>query len=121
MLRRILLLTMALCTATSYSPVAAEGTSGPVLKWTSKNEKGLYGYVVYRSDSASGPFLRINSRIVAKKLEPEGNDKSSPLMSYEYVDESAERGKTYYYYIDAVADSGRKQKLTDVVRKKVPQ
>jgi hypothetical protein len=98
---------------TGSLPVHADDAVKPSLRWTSKQEKGLYGYIIYRSENHSGPFLRINRRIVPRQADSEGKD----LSQYQYVDESADAGKVYFYYIDAIATTGRKQRLTPVVRK----
>ena len=93
--------------------------SHPVLSWTSSNEKGVYGYIIYRAADADGPFLRVNSRIVAvgstsgENAEAPGAQKSS----YRYVDTTARPDQVHYYYIDAIAESGLQMRLTGTVRK----
>ena len=88
----------------------------PVLHWTSKDEKGVYGYIIYRSASADGPFLRVNKRIVpAVRPKPSVSGEAAKLPAdsrYEYEDSSANPAKTYYYSIDAVSRTGLSKQLT---------
>lgn len=112
-----LLVSLALISASAFA--SAGEPAGHVLKWSSVKEDGLYGYSVYRSENSAGPFLRINARIIPRKTPgttPDG-DPAEHASHYEFVDSGAEPGKSYYYYIEAVADSGRKQRLTGIVRK----
>lgn len=89
----------------------------PVLNWTSQDEDGVYGYIIYRASSEAGPFRRINPRIVARAKDGGSNEAAAASSRYRYVDTSAKAGQVYYYYIDVIAESGRKQRLTGVVRK----
>jgi hypothetical protein len=60
------------------------------LAWTPNEEPDLAGYLVYRSMSADGPFLRINL---------------DPLPETAYVDTGLKPGRRYWYEVRAVDDS----------------
>jgi hypothetical protein len=77
---------------------------GPLLKWSVAHGEGAYGFVVYRSNSESGPFWRINKVIIRPEDDVETN---------EWRDDTAEPGKTYWYYIAVVQNDGHKRKLSD--------
>lgn len=79
---------------------------GPLLKWTVANERGIYGYLIYRSESETGGSIRANREIVraaGKEDEP---------STYQYRDNTAVSGKVYWYYISILYNDGHKQQLT---------
>ncbi|MEK6851425.1 MAG: PKD domain-containing protein, partial [Candidatus Thermoplasmatota archaeon] len=60
------------------------------LAWTANGEPDLAGYLVYRSTSADGPFIRVNL---------------DPFPEATYVDAGLEPGRRYWYEVRAVDDS----------------
>jgi hypothetical protein len=94
----------------SQSP---SGSQGVTLQWKARNESGIHGYLIYRSDKPSGPFVRVNRKIVRAA----GGD--GVIRSYSFVDEGVEPQRTYYYYLDAVDRSGLKKRFTDVKARQV--
>ena len=85
-----------------------------VLRWEARNESGSYGYLVYRSQSREGPFLRINREIVHVVDEADNGS-----QHYTYTDEDVESGRTYYYYLDLVGQNGKKSRFSGVIAKTV--
>ena len=69
---------------------ATATTSGVVVSWTANTEADLAGYHMYRSASASGPFIRLNAVL---------------LTSPSYEDTLAPNG-TSFYAVTAVDASG---------------
>jgi hypothetical protein len=90
---------------------AAEETDppgkGPLLKWTVANEELIHGYQIFRGPDEAGPFLLVNKEMLPRKSTP-----ANPNAVYKWRDNSAETGKTYWYYIGMVYNDGRKQELT---------
>jgi hypothetical protein len=84
------------------------------LVWQVRKTKGIYGYLVYRSDQRQGPFLRINPVTVRTQVGADGEE-----AKFEFVDRDVVAGKTYYYFIDAVGTNARKQRLSGVMQKTV--
>ncbi|HET9767701.1 MAG TPA: hypothetical protein VFS60_12680, partial [Thermoanaerobaculia bacterium] len=83
------------------------------LQWQAADEREAYGYLVYRSDSRAGPYVRINPQLLwVDRIGPEPH-------RYRYVDEDVEVGKTYYYYVDYVTKSGRKQRFSPMLSKTI--
>jgi hypothetical protein len=80
---------------------------GPLLRWSVANQNPIYGYIIYRADSEGGPFLRVNKDVV--RAISEGADSSG---SYQWRDNSAESGKTYWYRIGILNRNGSRQDLT---------
>ncbi len=87
-------------------PIVPEG-KGPLLKWSVAYEAGVYGYIIYRSDKENGRFVRINKSIV--KTAGSG---SSAAVDYQWRDNSAESGKTYWYRVGLVYNDGHKSEFT---------
>ncbi|MEM7482158.1 MAG: DUF1573 domain-containing protein [Acidobacteriota bacterium] len=85
-----------------------------VLAWAVRKQDHIFGYLVYRSDQADGPFLRAGEGMVVAPQGP-GN-----IGRYRFVDDDVEPGKTYYYFIELVTRSGLKERLTEVLSKTVP-
>lgn len=97
-------LTKALRTATALQEQAAPPGKGPLLKWSVANQELIYGYIIYRSDSESGPLHRVNDETILT----DGRESSS----YQWRDTSAVPGKTYWYTIGYVKRNGIKADLT---------
>ena len=83
--------------------------TGPLLRWSVAHQGLIYGYAIYRAESETGPFLRINDEII--RVVEEGADKSG---AYQWRDNSAKPGKTYWYQIGILNRNGSKQDLTGV-------
>lgn len=80
---------------------------GPLLKWQVGNEAGIYGYAIYRGDLPDGKFTRVNDAIV--KAE---NGGANTTANYQWRDNSAEKGREYWYYITIFNSNGKKTQLT---------
>lgn len=79
--------------ATPLELSALSRNDGILLDWLDNNESDLAGYNVYRSDSASGTFTKLNSSL---------------LTASTYLDTGAPRNKVSYYRVEAVDTSGNK-------------
>ena len=80
--------------------------TGPLLKWTVSNGLVIHGFQIFRSDKEEGPFVLLNQATVRSKAEDDG-----PVL-YQYRDNAAVSGKTYWYYIGTVYGDGHKKQLT---------
>lgn len=80
---------------------------GPLLKWSVANEEAVYGYVILRGDSESGPFERIS-----KDTIPAGTFEEGYANAYQWRDTSAVAGQTYWYSIGLINKDGTKDSLT---------
>jgi hypothetical protein len=90
----------------SSLPAVVPAGRGPLIKWAVANEKTVYGFVVHRGPSETGPFERINKRIVKVEHPDEKSE------AFQYRDNSAEPGSTYWYYVGIVFNDGMKRQLT---------
>jgi len=95
-----------------------DATSKPTitLKWSARNEKLVYGYLIYRAERRQGPFLRINTEII--HVEDPATEDS--ISSYEYTDTSVTTGSTYFYYLDTISTGGIKERFSGVIKKSAP-
>jgi len=93
--------------AVTEQPKEAAPGPGPLLKWQVENEIAMYGYAVYRSDKEDGQFARVNSTIIAA-----ANHGDNVKASYQWRDNTAVKGKEYWYRITIFYNDGRKVPLT---------
>jgi hypothetical protein len=79
------------------APTGAQafGANGGVqLQWIPASDTNLLGYNVYRSDSPSGPFVKLDT---------------SPIPSFNYLDTTAPSAAVSYYRITAVDSAGESE------------
>jgi len=73
---------------------------GIVLEWTTAAERGLLGWNVYRSESPSGPFVRLNGVAI-----PAYGDGTADT-GYVFADEGVRPGRRYYYQVEGITSLG---------------
>lgn len=93
-------------TAANAETAPPPGT-GPLLRWSVANDGSVYGYIIYRADDEHGSFLRVNKNLIRTSGEP-----SKQGVQYQWRDDSAVSGKTYWYQIGTVKNNGDKQLLS---------
>jgi hypothetical protein len=107
---------MPLPSAAAAPATASPPASSPTrvtLQWKARNESGVYGYLVYRGDRPSGPFLRVSPAII-RAVGGEGE-----IYSYSFIDDAVQPERIYYYYLDAVDSGGLKKRFTEVKARQV--
>lgn len=96
--------------ATTHARPEDPPGNGPVLRWQVANEGLLYGYHIYRADSADGPWRRINAETIpVQSVE-------NAAGQYAWRDQTGEVGKTYWYYVGTVDHRGERKRLTSPTR-----
>jgi len=85
-----LLLAITLFTSQYLLPSSIE------ISWETESEFDTVGFNVLRSDSATGPFTRINEITIPGSADPVAGG------SYQYADPDVEPGSTYYYRLEDV-------------------
>ena len=98
------------------APVAPPPGRGPLLKWSVVNDNGVHGYQVFRANAEAGPFVLLNPKTIPSKATD-----AQTVESYQWRDETAETGKTYWYYVGAVNKDGSKRKLSNPHKKTVTE
>lgn len=81
--------------------------NGPLLRWSVANDGSVHGYIIYRADAEDGPFLRVNKDLIASTDTP-----STAGVHYQWRDDSAVSGHTYWYEIGMVKSNGDKVPLS---------
>jgi hypothetical protein len=75
------------------------------LTWTASASRGVIGYNVYRGIAMSGPYRKLNAKLVA---------------ATSYVDITAQSGQTYYYVTTAVNGGETESARSDVAKATTP-
>ena len=83
------------------SPPGVE--NGILVAWETATETNNLGFKVYRAEAVDGERALLNPELIMSKLAP--GDMFG--ATYEYLDEGAQVGVTYYYWLEDVPlDSG---------------
>ena len=83
---------------------ATATSNGVLLSWRTESEVDNLGWNIYRSTRRDGEYYRINGRLIA------GAGNSAMPNNYQYLDKEAKEGVTYFYYLEDVDISGRKNR-----------
>jgi hypothetical protein len=94
------------------SKVPADKRVVNTARWTTASETNTFGYDVYRSDSENGKFARITKKPIL------GNGTTSETHKYEFVDDTIDPCKEYWYYVEEITTSGERVKFTSVFQAK---
>ena len=75
-------------------------TSVVIVEWTTESEVNTAGFNVYRSESAEGPYNKINHQLIPASPDP--------ILGghYVYTDTNVVAGQTYYYKLEDVELDG---------------
>lgn len=85
-------------TAVDLASFTAE-VAGPAIQldWQTASEVDHLGFNLYRAESAGGPYTRLNAALIPGQLP------GSPIGgTYNFLDTTALRGVTYYYWLEDV-------------------
>jgi hypothetical protein len=92
-----------ICLALTLSGFTASfDVSHVALQWSTISEIENLGWHVYRSEDESGPYQPVSAQLVP------GAGTSVQPQSYQFIDDSAEEGKIYYYYLEDVSLDGQR-------------
>ena len=87
---------------------AALTETGVTLTWTTESELNNAGFNVWRAETPTGTFKRVNPTLI------EGSGTTSERQKYVWQDTTAEPNVAYYYRLEDVSLSGVHQQLTTV-------
>ena len=76
------------------------------IEWATASELNNFGFDVWRGDREEGPFDRINENTIP------GAGSSDTTNRYEFIDDTIEAGKAYWYYVESISMSGRRVKFS---------
>lgn len=110
--KTVLVLTLALAgaaRAACVNPVQGKDGEKPNhrVHWSTRSEVLSQGFDVYRSERADGGFEKLNDKPIPSARI------SVKAKNYEYKDFAIDPCKTYYYYVEAISESGYHMKLTE--------
>lgn len=93
-------------------PRDGPASTGPrnTLRWQT-NGLNNYGYDVFRAESESGPFEKINSALL-----PGNGTRGASTQQFEYVDAKIDPHKTYWYYVESIDLMGKRAKFTPTLK-----
>ena len=91
------------------APAAPPPGHGPLVRWAVANEDLVHGYLIYRADAENGPFARMTTPAIAA-------DRTVGGSSYQWRDNDAVTGRTYWYYIVTLFNDGKKQRLSGAAK-----
>ncbi|MEM1179355.1 MAG: hypothetical protein AAGM22_13480 [Acidobacteriota bacterium] len=104
--------------ASPASPEAADDPAEPEedlsnkIRWTTASEVENFGFDVYRSESEDGPFDLLTEQPL------EGGGTVDEPRNYEFVDDTIDPTKAYYYYVESISMDGVRERFTPVVKAK---
>ena len=103
--------------ATQPDEVAEPEVWTNTLKWKTASEVDNFGYDVYRSEDPDGPFQRMTERPI------EGAGTTDEPSQYQFVDDTIDPTKTYYYYVESISMAGVRDRFTPISKTapKIPQ
>lgn len=82
------------------------------LRWTTASEVDNFGFDIYRGDAEEGPFERLTTDPL-----PGAGTVDTPTK-YEYVDDTIDPHRAYWYYVEAISIHGVREMFTPVFRAK---
>jgi len=79
---------------------AIAGNKKITVAWTTESEISNAGFNIYRAESPDGEYIKLNSALIAAQGSATG------VASYEFVDNSVQNRKTYYYKLEDIDLNG---------------
>jgi len=90
--------------------VAEDAALSNTVRWSTASESDNFGFDVYRSEHADGPFERIT-------VQPETGAGTTDLRQrYWFEDRGIKPGTVYFYYVESISLDGRRKRLTPVMK-----
>jgi len=110
--RRLLLglLPLLLAACAVVAPVAEDAVLSNTVRWSTASESDNFGFDVYRSEHADGPFERITVQPV------NGAGTTDLVQRYWFEDRGIKPGTVYFYYVESISLDGRRKRLTPVMK-----
>src|SRR5262245_50115754 len=110
LLASILLWPLIAGAAADEKPAEEAAKLSNTLRWTTASEIDNFGFDVYRGDQEAGPFARLTQSPIP------GAGTSDVPTNYQYVDDTIEPDREYFYYVESISMDGRREHFTPVVR-----
>jgi hypothetical protein len=95
--------------AAAVQPPSSVDAPHNTLTWKT-NDVSNFGYDIYRAESDTGPFARINAAPVPGTLKP------GRVQTFQYEDRSVDPRKDYWYYVECITLQGERLKFTPTLK-----
>ncbi len=86
--------------------VALADVNRVILMWWVESEVNNIGFTIYRSKQKDGPYTKIGW------IKSKGSTAS--LRSYRFIDETAEKGKLYFYLLEQINLTGKSERFSPI-------
>lgn len=80
------------------------------IKWSTSREINNMGFNVMRGDTETGPFFKINDEPI------KGAGTSDEIHHYDYIDNTIDPTRTYYYFVENITVDGREKRFTPILK-----
>jgi len=80
------------------------------VRWATASESDNFGYHVYRGDSEDGPFEQLTEDPIP------GAGNTDETHSYEFVDDTIDPHRAYFYYVETVSMAGVQTRFTPIIQ-----
>jgi hypothetical protein len=94
----------------SQSKLPADQRVANTARWSTASEQDTFGYDVYRGDSENGKFIKLSKQPIL------GNGTTDETHKYQFVDDSIDPCKDYWYYVEEITTHGTRDKFTPVFK-----
>ena len=84
------------------------------LKWQTASESKIFGFFIYRGIAEEGPFDLLNPKPVA------ATGTTDDQQQYQFVDNDAEPGRKYFYYLETLDYNNRRKQYSPVFPYQTP-
>jgi hypothetical protein len=118
--RTVVLLSLAALSGPTLSaqeaatPVTAAPSPEPAhsntLRWTTKGGTTNYAYEVFRSESETGPFTKVNRDFISGHLAYRGQQ----VQRFSWTDTDIDPARDYWYYVESINLMQERTRLTPV-------
>lgn len=86
----------------------AEGDGVVIMRWRTGSEIEVSGYNVMRAETPDSAFAAVNVNLIP------ATGSLGQSATYEYRDRGLQEGRTYYYYLEEVLETGQRRALSQV-------
>ncbi|MBM3235709.1 hypothetical protein FJZ31_05375 [Candidatus Poribacteria bacterium] len=76
--------------------------------WEAESQQQNLGWNLYRSETKSGEFVKINGKVI------KGAGTTAVPMEYSFVDKDVKKGKSYFYYLEDISFNGAKHRTDSI-------
>jgi hypothetical protein len=76
--------------------------------WESESQQQNLGWNLYRSETKSGKFVKVNGKLI------KGEGTTVAPMKYFFVDKDVKEGKSYFYYLEDISFNGDKHRTDSI-------